>query len=36
MLIIVDYEDKTIIPVDLKTSGSKEWDFQHSFEKWSY
>lgn len=34
--LIVDYEDKTIIPVDLKTSGSKEWDFQHSFEKWSY
>ena len=36
MLIIVDYEDKTIIPVDLKTSSSKEWDFQHSFEKWMY
>ena len=34
--LIVDYEDKTIIPVDLKTSSSKEWDFQHSFEKWSY
>lgn len=34
--LIVDYEDKTIIPVDLKTSGSKEWDFQHSFCKWDY
>lgn len=35
-LIIVDYEDKKIIPIDLKTSSSKEWDFQHSFEKWMY
>lgn len=35
-LIIVDYEDKKIIPCDLKTSGSKEWDFQHSFCKWNY
>lgn len=35
-LIIVDYEDKKIIPCDLKTSGSREWDFQHSFEKWNY
>ena len=34
--LIVDYEDKTIIPVDLKTSSSKEWDFQHSFCKWDY
>lgn len=36
MLIIVDYEEKKIIPLDLKTSGSSEWDFQHSFEKWCY
>ena len=36
MLIIVDYEEKKIIPIDLKTSGSPEWDFQHSFEKWCY
>lgn len=35
-LIIVDYEDKRIIPCDLKTSGHKEWDFQDSFCKWSY
>ena len=33
---IVDYEEKKIIPIDLKTSGSSEWDFQHSFEKWCY
>lgn len=35
-LIIVDYEDKRIIPVDLKTSGHREWDFQDSFESWFY
>lgn len=35
-LIIVDYEDKKIIPVDLKTSGHKEWDFRDSFRQWSY
>lgn len=35
-LIIVDYEDKKIIPIDLKTSGHKEWDFQDSFCQWSY
>lgn len=35
-LIIVDYEEKKIIPVDLKTSGSPEWEFQHSFIKWLY
>lgn len=35
-LIIVDYEDKKIIPVDLKTSGHPEWDFQDSFCKWDY
>ena len=34
--VVVDYEDKKIIPIDLKTSGSHEWDFQHSFEKWTY
>ena len=36
MLIIVDYEDKKIIPVDLKTSGHHEWDFQESFCQWDY
>lgn len=35
-LIIVDYEEKKIYPIDLKTSGHKEWDFQDSFEQWSY
>ncbi len=35
-LIICDYEDKKIIPVDLKTSSHREWDFQGSFESWSY
>lgn len=34
--IIVDYEEKKIIPVDLKTSGHKEWDFKDSFEQWFY
>lgn len=35
-LIVVDYEDKKIIPVDLKTSGHREWDFQDSFIQWCY
>lgn len=35
-LAIVDYEEKRIYPIDLKTSGHKEWDFQDSFEQWSY
>lgn len=35
-LIIVDYEDKKIIPCDLKTSGHYEWDFQDSFCQWDY
>ncbi len=35
-LAVVDYEDKRIIPIDLKTSGSHEWDFMHSFEQWCY
>lgn len=35
-LLVVDYEDKKIIPCDLKTSGHKEWDFQESFLKWGY
>lgn len=34
--IIVDYEHKTIYPIDLKTSGSPEWNFEHSFIKWLY
>lgn len=35
-LIIVDYENKKIIPCDLKTSSHKEWDFQESFCQWDY
>lgn len=35
-LIICNYEDKVIYPIDLKTSGHKEWDFQDSFEQWNY
>lgn len=35
-LIICDYEDKKIIPCDLKTSSHFEWDFQDSFCQWSY
>lgn len=35
-LAVVDYEEKKIIPIDLKTSGHKEWDFQDSFCQWCY
>lgn len=35
-LIIVDYDNKLIIPVDLKTSGHKEYEFHKSFIDWSY
>ena len=35
-LIVVDYDRKAIVPVDLKTSSKKEWDFEHSFLDWSY
>lgn len=35
-LIIVDYDRKVIIPVDLKTSGKPEWDFYKSFVDWDY
>lgn len=35
-LAVVDYEKKVIIPVDLKTSSHKEWDFQDSFCQWDY
>lgn len=35
-LIICNYEDKVIIPCDLKTSSHKEWDFQESFCQWNY
>lgn len=35
-LALVDYEDKIIYPIDLKTSSHFEWDFQDSFVQWSY
>ena len=35
-LAVVDYEEKKIIPCDLKTSGHHEWDFQDSFLQWKY
>lgn len=33
---IVNYETKEIIPIDLKTSGKKEWHFEDSFMQWEY
>ena len=35
-LLYVNYERKTIIPIDLKTSSKKEWDFPKSFIEWRY
>lgn len=35
-LLIIDYEKKTIQPVDLKTTGHPEWDFYESFITWDY
>lgn len=35
-LLVVDYDEKEIIPVDLKTSGKPEWDFYKSFVDWRY
>lgn len=36
-LIVVDYENKIIWPVDLKTSlGFNEWDFEQQFKKFHY
>lgn len=35
-LIVVDYANKVIIPVDLKTSGKPEWHFEDSFRQWNY
>lgn len=34
--IIVDYNNKVIIPTDLKTSSKPEWDFFKSFIDWRY
>ncbi len=33
---IVNYETKEIYPIDLKTSGKKEWHFEDSFMQWEY
>ena len=35
-LIVVDYKNKVIYPVDLKTSSHTEWDFPKSFLQWNY
>lgn len=35
-LLIVDYANKIITPVDLKTSSHTEWDFAKSFVQWNY
>ena len=34
--VIVDYEKKEIIPIDLKTSHNKEYNFEDSFMRWMY
>lgn len=33
---VVDYKNKIIYPIDLKTSGHAEWDFPKSFIKFNY
>jgi hypothetical protein len=35
-LIVADYENKIIYPIDLKTSSHTEWGFEESFLQWSY
>ena len=35
-LLVVNYETKSVFPIDLKTSGHKEWDFEDSFIQWMY
>lgn len=35
-LLYVNYTTKTIIPIDLKTSGEPEYDFYKSFVHWNY
>lgn len=35
-LLVVNYDKKVIIPIDLKTSGKPEWDFYKSFIDWDY
>jgi hypothetical protein len=35
-LVIIDHFNKTIYPIDLKTSSTPEWEFFRSFIKWRY
>ena len=35
-LLVVDYKNKIIYPIDLKTSSHAEWDFFKSFIQWDY
>ena len=35
-LLVVDYENKIIYPIDLKTCGCPEWDFMSNFLKFHY
>lgn len=35
-LVIVDHDNKTILPIDLKTSGKSEYEFYKSFIEWGY
>lgn len=35
-LLITDHKNKTVTPVDLKTSFKYEWDFYKSFIEWGY
>ena len=34
--IIVNHRDKTVLPIDLKTSSHVEWEFYKSFKDWRY
>lgn len=35
-LLITDYQNKIVYPIDLKTSSHTEWDFYDSFIQWCY
>lgn len=35
-LLVVDYDRKIVYPIDLKTSGKAEWNFEDSFRQWNY
>ena len=36
MLLLTNHEEKTVYPIDLKTSSHTEWDFFESFVQWRY